>query len=141
MSYTILKNINNYKLKKRKIIMAIQIPSDYYKPSLKNALMGLTSIAAFSTGIYRGVCTANGTPIDPTLESLLIWGPPALTVPLSYSWGKEVFSDQRVLDQLPPGTEAALGCTTTIAPLISGGLVRLIHGAGYVVGNLIGKNA
>ena len=130
--------------------MAIKIPSDYYKPSAKSALMGLISLTAFSGGVYRGVCAINGTPVEPTLENILMWAPSIIAVPLVYKQIKEMVSDERIKSQIKEQTpsqmpELAEGCTTgyttIVVPLISAGLVRLIHGAGYLVGNLIGRHS
>jgi hypothetical protein len=136
-----LTNHNPYILKKNEDTMFPQIPPDYYAPSALGCVMGINSLLAFSSGIYRGVCEAHGTPMSPSLENTLLFGPSILSIPLSFSQVGKALSDPRITSQMPPMPEEAKGCSIGCG-VVSGAIgVGLVNGLGYLVGSYIGRHS
>jgi len=122
----------------------MEVPSDYYRPSAVGCAGALTTLAALGTGIYRGLCAANGTHLNSGLENVLAFGPSVLSIPLSIGMGKKLSSDPRIMSQFPQMSEeqrqSAAGCGTGCSTIGMAGTMYLLHQVGYAIGSWLGAN-
>ncbi len=101
--------------------------------------VGLGSLIA---GLYHGLADAKGTPVDPKLENMLLYGPSIVGGIAGAMFANQMYEVnpmlQEKLKEVPyeqRGT--ALGCSSIVSGVVG---CAAANGAGYLIGNWLGKS-
>jgi hypothetical protein len=113
------------------------------EPTPAGCAMALVGLGSFVAGIYHGLSDAKGTPMDSHLEQALLYGPSIVGGMTGLIFARQVYEEspqmQDAIANMPPEQRGcALGCGSLAGGAISAGLA---NGAGYFIGNWLGKIA
>jgi hypothetical protein len=112
------------------------------QPSISGCATSLIGLGSLIAGLYHGLADAKGTPVDPKLENMLLYGP-SIVGGITFSiFAKELYENNEMLQaqisQMPyEQRNSAIGCSA-----VMGGVVgcAAANGVGYIIGNFLGKS-
>ena len=111
------------------------------EPSISGCATSLVGLGSLVAGLYHGLADAKGTPIDPHLENMLLYGP-SIVGGITFSiFAKELYENndmlQAQLSQMPYEQRGpAMGCGAIVGGVVGCGVA---NGVGYFIGNWLGK--